>query len=454
MAAVHLTGLAAPLLGLVVKALALLCLAANVLVVRRLARVVVPDRPVAEWTAVVLTALSAPLLFWAVMGFEVALLVLLADLALLGLARWRVQDGWRGLVVPSAWLALAVWVRLDAAVVAMVAVLYVTWRARDDEVLMGLVPLLAVGASLAVQTALRLALYDQWLPNTYYLKMTGYPVLLRVAAGSIWLGLAAWGPGLLVELPALGWAVLRKDHRLWLLVGVVGTQCAYSAWVGGDAWEENGLANRFVAVGLPAFAVIIGGAFARLAERPPFGRPLVVGLLVALAALALEGRGQPERTAAWLTADLPYKSDDARELVALSRALSDVTTPEARVAVVWAGFVPYLTDRPCIDLLGKCDAVIAQFPAHGFDEVGQAFSWRNPTGDAWGHFYPGHLKWHYRWSVGRLKPDVIAQQWGPPADLAPYLNDYQPVALGGDPRLTVALRKGSPNVRWDRLTGH
>jgi len=451
MALVHLTGLPAPLLGLVVKLLALLCLAANLGVVRHLARAVAPGRPVAEWAAVALTALSAPLLYWAVMGFEVALLVLLVDLALQGVVRWRPEDGWRGLVAPSAWLALAVWVRLDAAVVVAVVAAYVSWRARDQEVLLGLVPLLVVGASLGLQTVARVACFGEWLPNTYTLKMTGYPALLRMASGAIWLGLAAWGPGLLVELPALGLAAWRGDARVRLLVGLVAAQAAYSVWVGGDAWEENALANRFVSVGLPAFAVVIGWALARLSERPAFSRPLVAALLLALAAVALEGKGDPERTARWLAADLPYKADDYRELTALSRAVADVTTPDATLAVVWAGLVPYLTDRPAIDLLGKSDPRVARSPAHTFEQVGATFLWRNPTGTAWGHFYPGHLKWDYAWSVGDLKPDVIVQQWGPPADLAPYLKDYGAVALGGEQRLTVALRKGSPRVRWDVL---
>jgi len=450
MAGLHLTGLPTPLLGLAVKLLALALLAANLVVVRRLAHELAPDAPVAAWSAVVLTAGSSALLYWAVQGFEVALLVLLIDLALFGLVRWRGDA--RGLLAPSMALGVATLVRLDAAVAALVAVLFVAATARGSRLRKAAIPAGIILGFLAFQTVLRLATYGEWLPNTYALKMTGYPTLLRVGTGLVWLGLAAWGAGLVVALPALGLAAWAGDARRRLLAGLVVAAAAYSAWVGGDAWEELGLANRFVAVGLPAFAVLVGLLLARLAERPPFARPLVAGLLIALAALALEGKGQPERTLAWIRADLPYKAAEYRELTALARAVADVTAPDARVAVVWAGLLPYLVDRPCIDLLGKSDRVVARGEAARFETAGPFFTWRNPTGNAWGHFYPGHLKWNYAWSVGEQRPDVIAQVWGDTSGLQPYLKDYQSVALGGDPRLTVGLRKGSPRVRWERLS--
>jgi hypothetical protein len=448
MAGLHLTGLPTPFLGLAVKLLALALLALNLAVVRRMAHELAPRAPVAVWGAVVLTAGASALLYWAVQGFEVALLVLLIDLALLGLVRWKGDA--RGLVAPSLWLGVATLVRLDAALTATVAVLFVFLTAREARLKKAAIPAAIVCAALALQTIARLAYYGDWLPNTYALKMTGYPTLLRVGTGLVWLGLAAWGPGLIVELPALGLAALRGGARQRLLVGLVVAQSAYSVWVGGDAWEELGVANRFVAVSLPAFAVLVGLLLAHLAARPPFARPWVAGLLIALSALALEGKGDPERTLAWAGADLPYKAAEYRELTALARAVADVTTPDASVAVVWAGLLPYLIDRPCLDLLGKSDRAVARGEAARFETAGPFFTWRNPTGDAWGHFYPGHLKWNYAWSVGEGKPDVIAQVWGDTSGLQPFLKDYQSVALGGDPRLTVGLRKGSPRVRWER----
>jgi hypothetical protein len=79
-------------------------------------------------------------------------------------------------------------------------------------------------------------------------------------------------------------------------------------------------------------------------------------------------------------------------------ALRATTAPEARIAVVWAGAIPYFADRPAVDLLGKSDPVIA----HGARR---------------GRLHPGHDKWDYRYSIGELRPDVVAQIWQP--DQAP-----------------------------------
>ena len=69
--------------------------------------------------------------------------------------------------------------------------------------------------------------------------------------------------------------------------------------------------------------------------------------------------------------------------------------------MVWAGATPYFDHRPSIDLLGKSDTVIAHEPPH-----------HRPL-------LPGHMKWDYAYSVGKLHPDVITELWRPTAaDLA------------------------------------
>jgi len=82
-------------------------------------------------------------------------------------------------------------------------------------------------------------------------------------------------------------------------------------------------------------------------------------------------------------------------------ALREATAPGTTIAVVWAGATPYFDHRPSVDLLGKSDTVIAHEPPHP------------------GVLYPGHMKWDYAHSIGRLRPDVVTELWRPtPADLA------------------------------------
>src|SRR5262249_52739334 len=104
--------------------------------------------------------------------------------------------------------------------------------------------------------------------------------------------------------------------------------------------------------------------------------------------------------------------------------------PDARIAVYWAGAPPYYAQRPSIDLLGKNDARIAREPA------------RNA--------YPGHNKRDYAYSIGWLRPDVVADFWGSPVRLARW--GYVPVSVvRGDTRFAFWVLDGSPAVRWNRL---
>ena len=91
----------------------------------------------------------------------------------------------------------------------------------------------------------------------------------------------------------------------------------------------------------------------------------------------------------WL-ADGPFHAENDAFMTRQGLELAAATDPDAVVAVVWAGAVPYWSDRPAVDLLGKNDRVVAHGPSRG------------PR-------TPGHNKWNVRRSVGELRPDVIFQ---------------------------------------------
>ena len=86
-----------------------------------------------------------------------------------------------------------------------------------------------------------------------------------------------------------------------------------------------------------------------------------------------------------------------------------------------------------VDLLGKCDRHVATLPA------------RAPI-------HPGHDKWDYEYSIGKLRPDVVFQ-------LARVTDEERRRIAGWgyvtrcEPLLGEALfLAGSPNVRWNRLS--
>jgi hypothetical protein len=140
--------------------------------------------------------------------------------------------------------------------------------------------------------------------------------------------------------------------------------------------------NRFIAPAVPAALLAVAWALGE-ARRVPRAAAVVLGAAVLLV-------GMNRRPAElWWRDGAFHAADDAR-MARLGRAVRNLTGKDVRVAVVWAGAVPYFSDRPCVDLLGKNDPVIAKGPAAGA-------------------FVPGHDKWSYRHSIGELHPDVVLQ---------------------------------------------
>ena len=107
------------------------------------------------------------------------------------------------------------------------------------------------------------------------------------------------------------------------------------------------------------------------------------------------------------------------------------------MAVIFAGAPIYFSNRPAIDLLGKNDAYIANLKPNFDDFVGE---WNSS-------FYPGHNKWDLNYSIGYLKPDMVAQSWGKTSvqDLG-----YEKFCLIGTSR-SYFFNSKSKNLRWNKL---
>jgi hypothetical protein len=71
---------------------------------------------------------------------------------------------------------------------------------------------------------------------------------------------------------------------------------------------------------------------------------------------------------------------------------------DARAADFRAGAVPYFSRLRAIDLLGRADAHVARLPAHA------------------GATVPGHNKFDFSYSLGRLEPDYVVANFALPVD--------------------------------------
>jgi hypothetical protein len=341
--------------------------------------------------------------------------------------------------------ALAMLTRTDAVVIV------IAWCGWCSIVLRGKQRLVVVGVLVGVvaltlggHTAWRIAYYGDPLPNTYYLKLGGISLGTRLGRG-IGATLHILQQGWMVPVGLAVFAFVdtkRRPHAL-LLALTVAAAGAYSIYVGGDAWEEFDMPNRYLAPTVPAllvlatfgledvarsrvrvraFALVLLGVAAMQLVAPysrvglhlsPFPDEsqarlrLVVALgfavmlawsprgslplLGALVLLATTG----ERWVVFAHEGAAHVSIDAGR-VRHGFAIRDATSPEATIAVTPAGSIPYFARRRTIDLLGKSDVHVAHMSPRT------------------SRFHPGHVKWDYPYSIGQLQPDLIDEIFTPP----------------------------------------
>jgi hypothetical protein len=498
MAAIHVLPIPENTTSLAVMVSEALLLVLGVVVVGRIARLVAPDSRLVAPVAMLLTGLYYPLAFWALRGMEVGLASLLISLAvLLALElcnEWSSRRCW-GL---AAVLAAAVLTRDDLVVPAAIVLAFLAWqldasrRTRTLAIVGG-----AVAVAVAGHELFRVVYYGDALPNTYYLKLSGISLGTRLHRGIESLASAATYDLYAPLILAGAGVVLRWRSGFRPAMALLGTlflaQCAYSVYVGGDAWEQVKFANRYVAsvapllmvlaaVGVAALAaptrraVVACAAAAfgvaavllahpvvpthRLGFEPEGGVQLVRALpafMLGVVLLASAARHAGARIAshsgliaaaivvlALVAVDAKPVGDWARSnahFLDIDRGLTESgvtikehTAPQAEIAMTAAGSVAYFDHRPGIDLLGKMDPVVAHEPTRSL------------------LFRPGHSKWDYGHSIGRLRPEVVTQLWNPvPADycnmgawgyrqVAPRLYVRDPQARVDAPGLAAGLR--------------
>ncbi|MGE5252118.1 MAG: hypothetical protein ACM3QS_18100 [Bacteroidota bacterium] len=446
MALVHLLPIPLSMTGLVIQWTGALLLAFTLFFVRRIVEYFSADL-LAMLGAVALTAFYAPLISWSLLGMEVSLLALiLAAAVYLILIRGENFNPWIYVL-----LAVSTLVRFDMAVPYLViwAALFLTQKEHRRQHLIWGLGLLVL--FLAGQTLARYFYYGAWLPNTYYLKVQGWPFALRILRGLYALVQFVYYSNWLVFLLPLTLLLFRRDWKVWLLLGIILGQLAYSVYVGGDAWEEHGGANRYIAIAMPLFFAVLMLAVEEIRKRViaaagqsgparflSRGLWLVLFLFSLLNFNALVGDWKSiER---WSFQRRPDYTAGSEHNLRIALALGGVTLPHASVAVVGAGTIPYLLpDRYAIDILGKADPLIAHEPVRAPMSIEDIPTMR-----------PGHMKWDYAHTFGQLKPDVIVSIWeGTSAEAAPYLQDYVLATIGE--KIKVFLRKGSPAILWDRV---
>ena len=449
MALVHLFPLPASKTSLIIQITSAVLLMMNLVFVRKITKEL-SNSDLTALLAAFLTAFYFSLNNWALQGMEVGLVALLLTIVLWLVHRQLKNETFS--IWPYVILGIGTWVRMDVLAPGLLILGYMAFVSpthRREHLLWGGGLLLAM---MTLQTILRYGYYGEVLPNTYYLKIEGYSLLERVKLGLkvyaqfIWL--MNW---ILYVLPFLT-VTLKPNRTTVLLLLLFLTQSAYSIYVGGDAWEHRGGANRFISVAMPGFIILImlgideirklvitaiEAFWPRLQSQILPLSQIVMTTFVVTSLFSLNTIVTNDAVAKWMALKRPIFTKGSEKNLLIGLTLREMTTEEAWIAVIAAGTAPYFSERNAIDLLGKADKVISHKVPRSLSGI---------TDDE--EFRPGHNKWDYAYSIGELKPDIIVQLWSHPEEAKPFLEAYIPVKIEDQ---TMYFRKDSPNILWDKV---
>lgn len=426
--------------------------------VRRITELFAGPESIAVPLAVFMAAFYYPITNWALLGTEVSIITFMTTL-LVWMVINQIKSG-----KFSIWifilLGIATWVRLDMITLcaATVGFLFLfDGKHRWKTLIRGG---LIIFAFLAVQTLLRYLYYGDIMPNTAYLKVANGVLQLTIQRGLYVFQKFVWNFNLILFLLPFLYLIFRRDKSVWFLFLIIWTQIAYSIYIGGDAWEHRGGANRFFAFIMQFFMILFvltanqirlalqeRAHAGSMAKRPKLAAGLLNGVLILFSGLSLLNFNTLLDLNSWkyIFLQSPPTLISTTKTVPIGLFVHDITTENARILVISAGGIPYYSERFCYDMLGKADLKIAHGPMHMPDGI-SLLDWR-----------PGHNKWDWDYSVTQLKPDIITELWWqvPWQDVPKYLEDYEKVKVEDFKKIlqdgSIYVRKGSPNILWDKI---
>jgi len=430
--------------SLFIQLSALVLIILTLAVVYKTALVLSNNNFILSTAAALLAGSFFPFVYWSLTGMEVGILSFLtALLAYLGVIQKRDGIFNKRIYIIACLLIL---IRIDEAFFVFFIILFFSiWDSKNvkKHLTAGLICLLG---ALGIMTLFRLVYYHEFLPNTYYLKMTGYPVILRISRGFWMFMKMILQEKLIPFLVPFAALFFIKDGNILFLLYIFLIQSLYSIYIGGDAWDNAIGANRFITQTMPVFCmsivigaqVVISNIFKNCKESFKPAILVVTTILISLSFNTYNGFNTLKEIL--LPQNAPEIKKD-KSLVMMGYLLNDITETGAKIAVSRAGIVPYFANRYFIDILGKNDSHISrvhmQMPPSGMTLT-----------DKIKFFYPGHLKVDHKYAIIGQKPDVVWDMRWTDDETTKYLDDkynYYFDFFG------IFIRKDSSKIKTDIL---
>lgn len=357
---------------------------------------------------------ASPFIVWALGGLETVLVAFLITVACLLTAESlhrKIPDG--AAILTGSLFACAVLTRPDAIVPAGISLMFMSftgWRSgsfRSPAVIAATIIIIIAPYLLWAQSY-----YGDFLPNTFYVKATGFSTD-RLIYGLDYISDFFFQPPFL-PLLAIVLGILCWQNGNWTLkhsylAAIIFVHLLYVTWVGGDHMQ----AFRFIVpvIGLLGYLVVLC-----LSSLIANKRPAIYPALPVLAVLLLTMQIYSYKLN-------PMRMDRAAYVGrSIGIHINRAWPSGSLVAVNTAGSTPYYADKHTyIDMLGLNDRHIARRVINPGDI---RLPWQS---------IPGHAKGDGRYVLDR-RPDYIitGPAEGALAERPWFLSDLE---IGEDPRL-------------------
>ncbi len=354
-----------------------------------------------------LLACQGPMILWSVSGLEAGCYAAMTLLAVLAYERWFASA--RGLLLAGALFGLSTMVRPDGVVFGGAAGLHLVCcgllaRPLQIGALLRRAVALAIGFALVFGPFVlwRHSYYQDWLPNTFYIKAGG---ALNLRLGINYLLTWASEYPVAATLTVAGIVAtlvlprFRTHRRTFAHLALALTLfCGYLAWAGGDYMALYRFLVPLLPLAMVPATALLQGLFEGAGR---FGVPVAVRAAIGLALLAgggyaltkptQESLAGNEKSRAIATVWRMKRNSNQWELLgkALHAKFANMADPPT-IAITAAGAVPFFSKLPTIDQSGLCDRHTAKVDS-----------------DPWLLDRPGHMKQATRNYLAQRRPEII-----------------------------------------------
>ncbi|NDF12231.1 MAG: hypothetical protein EB060_05410 [Proteobacteria bacterium] len=340
----------------------------------------------------ILIAVNYPLIVWAMGGLETDIFTALVCVAVvLLLLQDKSKHADRLCIVAGAIFGIAMLARPEAPLFAVISAIYVLFAKKKKNpsgALLLLAPFVLIAAA---HIAWRYGYYGEFLPNTYYAKLSGEMTGEHLLKGLryIWEFMKA-PPYMLVYLLAVVPFMLKKSkHRRenLYLFAMIALYLLYVVYAGGD-WMKGA---RLIVPVIPLMVMLLLNVTVQHMDTPA-SHSLLAGMAVLLLCFAQKSYYYTAPMAKY-----PYYWDRIAEYIRTD------WKSDSLIAINMAGQIPYLTPKQrYIDMLGINDRHIAK----------QQVVFASGKGNI------GHYKGDGKYVLSR-KPDYIIMRDGFTSDISP-----------------------------------